>query len=160
MIPPESTAPDDPQAQIRRAQRKQAVREDKTGYGPHERYEPDDAREWLARAQSNLARARNRTPDVYLEDLCFDAQQAAENAIKAVMIQQNIEFPYIHDIYALLAVLRDTGETIPKDVDAAGMLSKYAVTTGYPGYRLATTQEYQKALEIAEAVVHWAAARI
>ena len=148
---------------------KPALREGRTVYeshepsapdDPHERYEPDDAREWLGRAQSNLAQARNRTPDAYLEDLCFDAQQAAEKAIKAVMIQQNIEFPYIHDIYALLAVLRDTGETIPKDVDAAGMLSKYTVTTGYPGYRLATTQEYQKALEIAEAVVHWAAARI
>ena len=160
MIPPESTAADDTQARPRRAQPQQAGQEDKTGYGPHERYEPDDAREWLGRAQSNLAQARNRTPDAYLEDLCFNAQQATEKALKAVMIQQDIEFPYIHDIYALLAMLRDTGETIPKDVDAAGSLSKYAVTTRSPGYRLATTQEYQEALEIAEAVVHWAAARI
>ena len=157
MIPPESTAPDDPQARPRRDQSQQAARK---GDGPHERYDPDDAREWLGRAQSNLAQARNRTPDAYLEDLCFNAQQAAEKALKAVMIQQDIEFPYIHDIYALLAMLRDTGETIPKDVDAAGSLSKYAVTTRSPGYRLATTQEYQEALEIAEAVVHWAAARI
>ena len=32
--------------------------------------------------------------DAYLEDLCFGAQQAAE-AIKAVMISRNIDFPYV-----------------------------------------------------------------
>ena len=44
---------------------------------PPERYPPDDPREWLNRAKSNLAMAKNRAPDVYLEDLCFEAQQAA-----------------------------------------------------------------------------------
>jgi len=30
------------------------------------------------------------TPDVYLEDLCFDAQQAAEKAIKSVFIHRGL----------------------------------------------------------------------
>jgi hypothetical protein len=38
------------------------------------RYPPDDPREWLNRARSNLALARAVVPDVLLEDLCFDAQ--------------------------------------------------------------------------------------
>ena len=37
----------------------------------------DDPREWLNRARSNLERAQTTLPGVYLEDLCFDAQQAA-----------------------------------------------------------------------------------
>jgi hypothetical protein len=41
---------------------------------PPERFSPDDPREWLNRARSNLARAKAQLPDVYLEDLCFDAQ--------------------------------------------------------------------------------------
>ena len=45
---------------------------------PPERFPPDDPREWLNRARSNLAMARNRVPGAYLEDLCFQAQQAAE----------------------------------------------------------------------------------
>ena len=67
---------------------------------PPERRAPDDPREWLNRAKSNLARAKvgNDTPDVYLEDLCFDAQQAAEKAIKAVLLHRNVSFPYIHDL--------------------------------------------------------------
>ena len=58
-----------------------------------ERFPPDDPREWLNHARSNLAMAKNRIPEVYLEDLCFEAQQAAEKAIKAVMIMRDIEFP-------------------------------------------------------------------
>jgi hypothetical protein len=47
---------------------------------PRERFAPDDPREWLNRARSNLAQASVRLPEVYLEDLCFQAQQAAEKA--------------------------------------------------------------------------------
>lgn len=57
-----------------------------------DRLPPDDPREWLNRAQSNVLRARMRMPGVYLEDLCFDAQQAAEKAIKAVLIARSIPF--------------------------------------------------------------------
>ena len=49
---------------------------------PPERFPHDDPREWMNRAHSNLARAKLWTDGVYLEDLCFDAQQAAEKAIK------------------------------------------------------------------------------
>ncbi|HEX5416749.1 MAG TPA: HEPN domain-containing protein [Chloroflexota bacterium] len=42
--------------------------------------------EWLRRARSNLLRAQQPRPEgVYWEDLCFDAQQAAEKAIKALL---------------------------------------------------------------------------
>ena len=56
-----------------------------------ERLPPDDPREWLNRARSNLALAKNRVPDAYLEDLCFEAQQAAEKAIKARLMMLNID---------------------------------------------------------------------
>ena len=58
------------------------------------RYPPDDPREWLNRARSNLALARAVVPDVFLEDLCFDAQQSAEKAVKAVFIGRGEHFPY------------------------------------------------------------------
>jgi HEPN domain-containing protein len=49
-----------------------------------ERHPPEDPREWLNRARSNLVLARSWSAEVYLEDLCFHAQQAAEKAIKAL----------------------------------------------------------------------------
>lgn len=63
---------------------------------PPERFPPDDPREWLNRARSSLAIAKSRIPDVYLEDLCFKARQAAEKAIKAVMIKRGVDFPYMY----------------------------------------------------------------
>lgn len=36
---------------------------------PDRRFPPDDPREWLGRARSNLALAKNRAQEVYLEDL-------------------------------------------------------------------------------------------
>ena len=67
-----------------------------------ERFPPDDPREWMNRARSNLALAKNRVAEAYLEDLCFEAQQAVEKAIKAMMISRNIEFPYVTEQGTLL----------------------------------------------------------
>ena len=124
---------------------------------PPERFPPDDPREWLNRARSNLALARNRVPDTYLEDLCFEAQQAAEKAIKAVLIRRGIEFPYVHDLSQLLSMIDEKGETIPDKVGKAAELTPFAVVTRYPGTaRPIAEHEYQEAVEIAAAVVRWA----
>src|SRR5260370_19021832 len=97
------------------------------------RLPPDDPREWINRAKSNLALARNVIPDVDLEDLCFDAQQAAEKAIKAVFIHRGEAFPYSHDIDRLLRLLERNGHRIPKYVNEAKELTQYAHVTRYPG---------------------------
>lgn len=126
---------------------------------PDERFPPDDPREWLNRAHSNLARAREgaRIPAVYLEDLCFDAQQAAEKAIKALLIYLNTPFPYVHDLALLLASAEQAGQEIPPTVRQAARLTRYAVATRYPGLpEPVTWEEYEEAVQIATEVVCWA----
>lgn len=128
---------------------------------PPERFPPDDPREWMNRARSNLALAKNRIPEAYLEDLCFEAQQAAEKAIKAVLITRGIEFPYVHDLNRLLALLEEAGEIIPETIRKAESLTTYAITTRYPSAgNPISLQEYREALEIAEAVSQWAEERL
>ena len=128
---------------------------------PPDRFPPDDPREWLNRARSNLAMARNRVPHAYLEDLCFEAQQAAEKAIKAVMIARNIEFPYVHNLAFLLSLLEEDGENVPTEVRRAARLTPYAVDTRYPGVEQPVSEhEYKSAIEIAEVVIRWAAERL
>ncbi len=83
------------------------------------RLPPDDPREWISRAKSNLALARNLIPDVDLEDLCFDAQQAAEKGVKAVFIKRGETFPFSHDLDQLLRLLERNGLRIPQYVDEA-----------------------------------------
>jgi len=128
---------------------------------PPERFPPDDPREWLNRARSNLSRAKSRIPEVYLEDLCFDAQQAAEKAIKALLVKKGIDFPYVHDIAYLLTLVEQTAVQIPDPVRRAEDLTRYAVVTRYPGVAEPVSEShYRDALVSAEAVVRWAEGEI
>jgi len=57
------------------------------------------AQEWLKRAKGNLALAKQAKPkEAFWDDLCFDAQQAAEKSIKAVLVHSKIDFPKTHNI--------------------------------------------------------------
>lgn len=97
----------------------------------------------------------------YLEDYCFNAQQAAEKAIKAVMVLRGIEFPYIHDLTRLMSMLEASGETIPDPVRRAAALSRFAAQTRYPSMEEPVTeQEYTEAIAIAESVLRWVKERI
>ena len=125
------------------------------------RYPPTDPREWLIRARSNLALAKNDTVGVLPEDHCFDAQQAAEKAIKAVFIHRGVTFPYIHDLNGLLKRLERSGVKIPKYVRQAHELSPFAMETRYPGLTAPVTKrEHRRAVRIAEAVLRWAERQI
>jgi HEPN domain-containing protein len=120
-----------------------------------------DPKEWLRRARSNLARAKNRIPEACLEDLCFDSQQAAEKAIKAVFIHHGLAFPFTHDLAHLLTKLRCAGLKIPRYLDQAKRLSRYAVETRYPGLSgPVTDKQYRGTVRIAETVLRWAERRI
>lgn len=120
---------------------------------PPERFAPDDPREWLNRAKSNLGLAKSRVPNANLEDLCFEAQQRAEKALRAVLIRRGIEFPYVHDLAQLLSLLAEYGESVSADIREAAGLTPFAVITRYPGTaRPVTEQEYERAVATAEAV--------
>lgn len=126
-----------------------------------ERFPPNDPREWLNRARGNLALARVEPSGVYREDLCFNAQQAAEKAIKGLLLHRGIPFPYIHDLAELLRLLEREGEDIPSRVRDAQQLTDYAVETRYPGTaEPVSEEEYEEALALAEEVVRWAEERL
>ena len=125
------------------------------------RLPPDDPREWLNRAKSALAHARAVSAGVFFEDLCFDAQQAAEKAIKAVFIDRREHFPFIHDLEELLQRLDGNGLKIPKYVWEAEELTDYAAFTRYPvAEEPVTPRQYRRAVRIAAAVLRWAERQI
>ena len=123
--------------------------------------DPDDPEEWMDHARSDLRLAENRLPEVRLEHLCFHAQQAAEKAIKALMIRRGVDFPYVHDLRALLSLLADAGDEIPAAVELSGQLTPYAAATRYPGIAERVTEEdYVEAVRLAERVVRWVSGRL
>ena len=65
---------------------------------------PGTPEDWLRHAKSDLAVARGiqNDPDVLPNQTVFHAQQAAEKAIKAVMIREAVPFPRTHDLTELV----------------------------------------------------------
>lgn len=121
--------------------------------------DPTSPRTWLQRARSNLRRAvlGSQHPEVFLKDLCWDARQAAEKALKALCLHQGIAFPKTHSLVRLMDLLESTGLDIPSEIKDADVLTGYAVETRYPGFEEDVTEaEYQVALRLATRVVDWA----
>ncbi len=73
---------------------------------PPETHAPGSAADWLRHAYSDLALARTTPlPPILFEDLCFHAQQAAEKAIKAILVAYNIPVPRTHNLRTLFDLL-------------------------------------------------------
>jgi HEPN domain-containing protein len=88
---------------------------------------------WLKRARSNLAIAQTeKRENVLLEDLCFEAQQAAEKALKALLIHFAGDYPRTHAFTSLIARL-DAYVTVPPNIRDVVELTDYAVEMRYPG---------------------------
>ncbi len=126
---------------------------------PLEHGPPGSPEDWLVHAESdlNLARIAQAQKDVLPEQACFHAQQAAEKALKAVLLFRGIEFPLVHDIEELLELAKQNGLALAQEVSDAGMLTPYAVEARYPG-RLeeVTPSDVSEAIRIAEKVFIWA----
>ena len=98
----------------------------------------------MRRANLNLDRSLNIPPNADYEDYCFDAQQAAEKAIKAVFIHRAVPFPYTHNLGQLLKGLAIAGVRVPKYLLPANRLTRYAAETRYPGtFKPVTKVQYQ-----------------
>jgi len=103
---------------------------------PPDRRPPGAPDEWLRHAESDLALARlaRESGDVLPGQICFHAQQAAEKALKAVLLAHSIPFPLTHDLEILLQLARQAGLELDSPLDDLPQLTPYAVETRYPGY--------------------------
>lgn len=125
--------------------------------------DPSDPREWLRRARSNLAIASSppASPEILYDDLCFEAQQAAEKAVKAVLVARRRDFPMSHSIGELLDLVERAGVVVPPDVGESRRLTRYAVGGRYPRFgEDASLEEWRRAAALAERALLWAESAI
>jgi len=94
-----------------------------------------DSREWLRYARENLRHAEaGRAAGVVVQYLLFDAQQAAEKALKGVLVARGIHFKKSHDLGPLLTKIRESGVEPPDLIRRAALLGAYATQARYPGW--------------------------
>ena len=116
--------------------------------------------DWLKRAKSNLNLGKEsdnlEEREIFIEDLCFNLQQAVEKALKALLIHYGVEFPPTHDISKLLKEIeKNTTLIIPDYIKNAIDLTPYAVKTRYPNWNPISKDKYKQAVEIADNVFNW-----
>lgn len=120
---------------------------------------PGSPAEWMDHAKSDLRLANLAASDEYVrpEQACFHLQQAAEKAIKAVLLLRNIDFPLTHDIEELITIAEQSGLVLPDEVREASILSPYAVEARYPGHWFEIDDDdLRDAVRVAEATLLWA----
>lgn len=115
----------------------------------------EDAKAWLAYAREDLSLARReheRDGSVH-RWVCFAAKQAAEKAIKAILVFEQIEFPFIHNIERLKRLVPTRWRISNADIRLAA-LTPWAVAGRYPAdVPEATEKDADIAVGIATEVV-------
>ncbi len=117
-------------------------------------------RDWLGQAQRDLKKAEIDLQTEYWEWACFTAQQAAEKAVKSLLMHQG------HDVWghAITPMLRqfDRPKAPPDLVEKAQLLDAYYISTRYPnGFPEGKPADYfnlrkaQEAVEAARAIVRF-----
>ena len=108
-----------------------------------------------AKSDLALAAARKNRSVLYAH-LCFHAQQAAEKALKAVLVEERVSFGRSHDLAYLLSLLPNT-RSIPPLLIELPLLNKFAVQFRYPGeIPVVDARQRKYAVRLAEEAVRWA----
>jgi HEPN domain-containing protein len=114
-----------------------------------------DARQWLRYAWEDLREATRllAQSETVPRHPAWLAQHAAEKALKAVLILENLAFPRTHDLSLLMQYLPATWRVKHIEADLES-LTEYAVATRYPGDLADLTfEDAQRAVEEATRIV-------
>lgn len=100
------------------------------------------ARDWLSQAEGDLNHAVNAKKDGDYDWSCFAAQQAAEKAVKGLILSKGGE-GWGHSVTRLLKDLSEIIEIPPELTRAAMRLDKHYLPTRYPnGFDAGAPKEY------------------
>lgn len=92
--------------------------------------------QWLTKADHDLVTVRrmSEVPDAPPTDvICFHAQQAAEKALKAVLVAHGIEPERTHDVLMLLDSVLRFVPSLDSEAENLTDLNDFAVRVRYPG---------------------------
>ncbi|MGH9112842.1 MAG: HEPN domain-containing protein [Acidimicrobiales bacterium] len=120
----------------------------------------EEAWRWIGLAWENLAGAelRHQHEEMPERHACFWAQQAAETAIKAVLVAEDVDPPRSHDLVAL-AQRCAASEINGLDPARLGALAAWAVGARYEPIGQGASS-FEEAVGIARLVVDAAAAAV
>lgn len=89
--------------------------------------------EWLRKADLDYDAMRYLLSEGRLREVAvFHAQQAVEKFLKALLTERQIEFPKVHDLRKLLALVRTVDPELADSLVEIEWLDPFAVEVRYP----------------------------
>lgn len=119
-----------------------------------------ETKEWYDMAVMDLGVARH-LDETYrpkpLEIICYHCQQAAEKAIKALIIYYGGEggMPKLHDLSFLLNQIKNKAYIEDKYYDYADALTPYGVSVRYPNELFLEERHVKETLEFSDEILRW-----
>ena len=111
-----------------------------------------EAGRWLRYASDDLDVANELLDAGRTRHVCFVAQQAAEKALKAALVLEGIDVPYVHDLNALRNGLPGSWP-VRRELPDLAELTVWAAEARYPGdWRDASESDADRALAEARSV--------
>ena len=106
-------------------------------------------------ATADLTTARHLVVPGLYHNACYHAQQAAEKALKAVLLHEMATFPKTHDLSRLVDAIRVSQPTFPEFSLESAVLNEYAVDMRYDPHVLTDIDEDEAkaAIDYAQDVV-------
>jgi HEPN domain-containing protein len=121
---------------------------------------PDLIRGWLRKAASGLVAMKASAQAGSLDAACFHAQQAAEKYLKAYLNEQDQAIPHTHNLYKLLALCSEFEPAFQQLIDAADLLTPFAVEARNDTEFWPSTEILAQAESEANHIAQFVAARI
>ncbi len=91
---------------------------------------------WLEKARRDLAMAERAISEAedehFFDQACFHSQQAAEKALKALLVHAELPVPHTHDLVVLVHSVAVKNKSLHEHLEAAAELSKFSVAPRYP----------------------------
>jgi HEPN domain-containing protein len=119
-----------------------------------------ETKEWYDKATMDLGVAKHLLETYYpkpIEIICYHCQQAAEKAIKALIIFYGAEggIPKLHDLSFLLNQIKNKVDIEEKYYDYADTLSPYGVAVRYPNELFLEERHAKEAVQLADEILQW-----
>lgn len=124
-----------------------------------------EIKEWLDFAEMDLKAAKHLYDTFYprpLQIICYHCQQAAEKALKAVIVAKGKPggIPKMHDLEFLLSQMKNYTDIKEELWDYAEALTPYGIEIRYPGGTEVSDAQAELGLKYAEALYQWAVQEI
>ena len=119
---------------------------------------PELISEWVRYSRTDVDIAKQLNENMHprpLEAICYHAQQSAEKALKAFLIQCDIVPPKTHDLNRLCEICKQNDGDFIRIAPLCGTLNRYSNMPRYPFEIEVFESDAEAAIRNADAIYKW-----